>query len=30
MRKEIGAGIDPGFGDQISATDWSSYCAAFV
>jgi len=30
MRKEIGAGVDPGFGDQISAGDWSSYCAAFA
>jgi hypothetical protein len=30
MRKEIGSGVDPGFGDQISAADWSNYCAAFA
>ncbi|HEY0806696.1 MAG TPA: hypothetical protein VGD84_16600, partial [Pseudonocardiaceae bacterium] len=30
LRKEIGSGVDPSFGDQISAGDWSSYCAAFA
>lgn len=30
LHKEIGSGIDPSFGDQISAADWSSYCAAFA
>ncbi|WP_207222731.1 hypothetical protein [Herbihabitans rhizosphaerae] len=30
LRKEIGSGVDPSFGDQISASDWSSYCAAFA
>jgi hypothetical protein len=30
LHKEIGSGIDPSFGDQISAGDWSSYCAAFA
>jgi hypothetical protein len=30
LRKEIGSGVDPSFGDQISAADWSSYCAAFA
>lgn len=30
MRKEIGSGVDPSFGDQISAADWSSYCAAYA
>lgn len=30
MRKEIGSGVDPSFGDQVSAADWSSYCAAFA
>jgi hypothetical protein len=30
LRKEIGSGIDPSFGEQISAADWSSYCAAFA
>jgi hypothetical protein len=30
MRKEIGAGADPSFGDQISAADWSAHCAAFA
>jgi hypothetical protein len=30
LRKEIGSGVDPSFGDQISAADWSTYCAAFA
>ncbi|GAA4552012.1 hypothetical protein [Amycolatopsis samaneae] len=30
LRKEIGSGVDPSFGDQISAADWSAYCAAFA
>ena len=30
MRKEIGSGVDPSFGDQISAADWSGYCAAYA
>lgn len=30
LHKEIGSGVDPSFGDQISAADWSSYCAAFA
>lgn len=30
VRKEIGAGVDPSFGEQISAADWSAYCAAFA
>jgi hypothetical protein len=30
MHKEFGSGADPSFGDQISAGDWSTYCAAFA
>jgi hypothetical protein len=30
MRKEFGSGVDPSFGDQITAGDWSKYCAAFA
>jgi hypothetical protein len=30
VRKEIGSGVDPSFGDQISAGDWNDYCAAFA
>jgi hypothetical protein len=30
VRKEIGSGVDPSFGEQISATDWNNYCAAFA
>ncbi|HEX6682860.1 MAG TPA: hypothetical protein VF062_08700, partial [Candidatus Limnocylindrales bacterium] len=30
MRKEFSAGPDPTFGQQITAGDWSTYCAAFA
>jgi hypothetical protein len=30
VRKEIGSGVDPSFGEQISAGDWNDYCAAFA
>jgi hypothetical protein len=30
MHKEFGAGPDPSFGQQISAGDWNTYCAAFA
>lgn len=30
MHKEFGAGPDPTFGQQITASDWAAYCAAFA
>jgi len=30
VRKEIGSGVDPSFGEQISAGHWNDYCAAFA
>lgn len=30
VHKEFGAGPDPNFGQQITASDWATYCAAFA